>query len=957
MASNSLASILEKMKDRAITERWGAVCAFDRERLNRVLLQQWLEKYDGSNYVPVFSGEVHLNDSLTEKGVLKDVMIGKPLLSFEPAALDNSRAILTFSILGGSFTAFEIKTGVLYSYQITEAQGYTLKIKLDLSLVVGSIDRLGRVTLDLSKGTEFVCDLAAPVASQQKIGGFFQEKFNNLPVERQVYELGILDLKGGSDLSPTNFIILTQRAPGAQLPGALNVGDGAVVVLIKLRGNATGGDIPSRDRFPYLIPDDEENGVRKYSATMVLAKEFIERSDDEKLDLIRSVLFPGQKNVFVEHSRHTPHDMVIFGSLDPSRTSLTIEPAMHSLKAGGSPLTYKALFNGAPVSGVTWSVRSLNTIESAGSINATTGVYQPVTAAKLGKESVRNIVTATWTQPANGDIPARVHRVSALLLVTAEAMTLSPGCVPRQVGGPSVTFVATALSGSALTWSQPAYGRLVANGNSAVYTPPSNADDLPEHLMVQPIEVRDASGETVRACVVLSKFPTTMTIEPAFVSSIARSATVKLEPVTDAPPEFERSWEVLGDGTVRDGVFTAPTITSRPFSVVKCDISYMGIIVRTGYSIIKLNNIDVESDWTMLTKFSLTALRSPKVYANGYQQLAVEVRIETDGRPLTPEEEDTMMIYHRRSEQQVAEVAAGQEGIPYDPLAPLLWAQTRIPNRFRSFVSNGQNEATGVSTTATPNLITVYLVTRDVQVGDFYAVVDDPSGQAPFRSDAHPGHEDGTIKLEPVPSPEVHPDSFKMTRRRVKGGGPDDPENGENDDGFELFLETTDYFTLTYKKGGQQGGMPLNFEAVEFQSPFGVGISPVTTSMVKWESPYDNEKMFTYTGYAFNDPRVAGDEGVMAFDSIIKANRNLKPVLDQNLDRPIAAGAFLIGVFRRIDIRQADSNGTSGNPDLYPLKEGLKVVLTDTEGHRHPVRISFPTNNRNRPVVEPLFEH
>jgi hypothetical protein len=290
-------------------------------------------------------------------------------------------------------------------------------------------------------------------------------------------------------------------------------------------------------------------------------------------------------------------------------------------------------------------------------------------------------------------------------------------------------------------------------------------------------------------------------------------------------------------------------------------------------------------------------------------------------------------------------------------LAPLLWAQTRIPNRFRSFVSNGQNEATGVSTTATPNLITVYLVTRDVQVGDFYAVVDDPSGQAPFRSDAHPGHEDGTIKLEPVPSPEVHPDSFKMTRRRVKGGGPDDPENGENDDGFELFLETTDYFTLTYKKGGQQGGMPLNFEAVEFQSPLGVGISPVTTSMVKWESPYDNEKMFTYTGYAFNDPRVAGDEGVMAFDSIIKANRNLKPVLDQNLDRPIAAGAFLIGVFRRIDIRQADSNGTSGNPDLYPLKEGLKVVLTDTEGHRHPVRISFPTNNRNRPVVEPLFEH
>lgn len=423
MASNSLASILEKMKDRSITERWGAVCAFDRERLNRVLLQQWLEKYDGTNYVPVFSGEMELNDSKTEKGILKDVLLGKPLLSFEPAALDNSRAILTLSILGGSFSAHEIKTGLLYSYEITEAQGYTLKIKLDLSLVVGEIDRLGRVTLDLSKGTEFSCNLAGPAASQQKIGAFFHERFKKLPVERQVYELGILDLKGGGDLTPTNFIILTQRAPGAELPGALNVGDGAVVVMIKLRGNAMGGDIPSKDRFPYLIPDDEENGVRKYSATMVLAREFISRSDDEKLDLIRSVLFPGEKNVFVEHSRYTPYDMVMFGSLDPSKTSLTIEPSVLSLKAGGAPVTYKAFFNNAPVNGVTWSVRSLNTIESAGTMNAASGVYQPVSAAKIGKQSVRNIVTATWTEPANGERPARIHRVSALLLVTTEAMT------------------------------------------------------------------------------------------------------------------------------------------------------------------------------------------------------------------------------------------------------------------------------------------------------------------------------------------------------------------------------------------------------------------------------------------------------------------------------------------------------------------------------------------------------
>ena len=132
MASNSLASILEKMKSGSITEKWGAVCAFDRERLNRVLQQQWIEKYDGTQYLPVFSGQMDLNESRTEFGVLKDVLLGKPLLSFEPAALDNSRAVLTLSILGGTFTANEIDAGVLYSYTITEAQGYTLKVVLDL---------------------------------------------------------------------------------------------------------------------------------------------------------------------------------------------------------------------------------------------------------------------------------------------------------------------------------------------------------------------------------------------------------------------------------------------------------------------------------------------------------------------------------------------------------------------------------------------------------------------------------------------------------------------------------------------------------------------------------------------------------------------------------------------------------------------------------------------------------
>ena len=946
MASNSLASILEKMKLGSITAKWGAVCAFDRERLNRVLQQQWLEKYDGTTYVPVFSGQMDLNDRKTEYGVLTNIHLGKPLLSFEPAALDNSRALLTLSILGGTFTAYEKNHGVMYSYTITEAQGYTLKIKLDLSLVVGDIDRLGRVTLDLSKGIDFSCNLAGPVASQQRIGQYFADRFKALPRERQVYELGMLNLNGGSDLTPTNFIILTQRAPGADQPGALNVGDGAVVVMIKLRGSATGGDIPSTDRLPFLIPDDMENGVRKYSATMVLAKEFIERSDDDKLELIRSVLFPGQRNVFVEHERHVPHDLVIFGSLDPSKTSLTIEPAVHSLKAGGEPVSYKALLNGAAVSGVEWSVKSLNTNGSSGSIDSVSGVYRPVSAELIGKQSVRNIVTAAYT-----DTNGQKHRVSALLLVTTEAMTISPGCVPRNVGGERVTFVATALSGSTLTWSTPEFGTLVANGNTAVYTPPGDPESLPDHFVVQPIEVRDGAGETVQACVLLTKFAATTTIEPPFVSALARSATVDLKVTETLPPDLEWRWEVLGDGTVTDGTFTAPAKSSRHFSVVKCDIYMRELLVRTGYSIIQLTNFTPEPRLGNLTKFRLHAAISNKLYANGYQQVPLEARIETDGAKLTPDQEASLRLYYLDSDQVVPDVPSLQDGIPYDPDMPVLWSQTRIQNRFKQPPGRMESDPVVAGKTNVP----LFVVSRSTQVTRFYAgFVDDESDKF-YRSDVHPGHEDGIIELLPQRSPDIAMTDYTFERRRIseEGTGSED-----NDDDFDLYLKTIDYWDLSYKR---EGSVNLHFAALEFPGVPGFPGTPRKDpfiSTVRWESTFHNEQMFTYTGYAFNDPKDPRDHGIMKFDSIIKNNKVLKDHYDPGLVGELAEGRFLIGVFRRTDVRQADyPNDPSklGNPDLNPLKAGVKLILTDNEGHRHPLEIKFATD-RNRPVLSPLRE-
>lgn len=934
MASNSLADIVEKMKAGSITQGWGAVCVFDRVRLNRILQQQWLEKYDGTGYLPVFSGTMDLNDSGTEYGVMTQVMLGKPLLSFEPAGLNNARATLTLSILGGNFSVHEKSRGLLYEFDITEAHGYTLTVELDLSLVVGMVDRLGRVTLDLSKGSRFSCNLAAPATSQIKIGEYFDERFKALPPERQVYVLGILDLQGRSDLTPTSFIVLTQRAPGAEVAGAKNAADGAVVVMIKLKGSQHGGDYPAPERFPYLIPDDGA-----YSATMVLAEEYVSRSDEDKLALIRSLLFPGEKNVFVEHSRHVPKDLVIFGSLDPSKTSLTIEPDVHVMKAGGGPVEYKAYFNGTARS-VDWSVKSLNSNTSAGSIDPATGLYRPVSEADLGRALVRNIVTASYVDPQT----QTRHEVQALLLVTTQAMAISPGIVTRIEGQTNtVTFVATALRGATLTWRQPTYGTLVATGNTARYTPPSAAEllALPEFTVLDTITVESDLGETVEAVVTLTRAAPTLEIDPQYSARVGRSATVTLTEKSGAPPEIERTWQVIGDGRVsNDGVYTAPTTSRRPYDIVRCEISHAGMLLYAGYSIMKLAAHAEEPGWTALTRFDLHDMRSEKLFANGFQQLPIQAEIQTNGARLTQDEENSLKMVYVRSNQYVPEVPALQEGIEKNDTPERLWAQTRIANRFKPYPSlaSGETQTRG-GFAELPNKIELFMVTHSGQSTEFYAVFEDALGN-PWRSDRDPtpGHDNGIISLVPMPAPTPSLEDYKLVRTREAGGGGSNPDP-DNDSDFDWNLETTDYWALTYRRDGQ---VSVDFLTAEVRG---------LQSIVQWESDAPNETMFSYTGYAYNDPTKPGSGNVMQYDPILI--KHLSRPLDYNMLSSLGVGKFRIGLFRLSHVHPDPVLRPNIRQDRYPelhalRKETMKVYLRDDEGNYHALAIGFGAADRNR---------
>lgn len=961
MAGNSRASILEKMKAGSITRGWGAITVFNRTRLNRILLQQWIDKYDGNAYMPPFSGTAFTHDDKTEYAELFDIVLGAPRLSFESADFNNSAATLTLSILSGTYTSYSTAnamTTLLKSFPITEAMNYTVKVEVDLTVATGEVDYLGRVILDLSRGTKFECDLAESSVARRALGRYFDERFRALDAHRRQFVLGLLDLNGYNPLTPKRFEIRTQAAPGGNDVKSSTYQDGAVVVFIQVKASEFGGGMPPRD-FPYLIPDDQDAQGDMYSATVIVAKEFAAHADEDKLALISSLLFPGEQNVFIERDRDTPNDLAIFGNIDPSRTAITIDPPLQSLQAGSSPFQYRALRDGKPLSGVTWSLRSLNTNGSAGEIGRTNGLYIPVAFDRLGRETVRNVITASYTDPATGV----QHRVSALLLVVTEPMSISPRFVPMYLRGTQqpVTLVASTVRDAALTWSQPQHGSLVASGNSATYTPP--AQPLAEDIVVQHIEARNgATGETVKASVLLLKYAVDFDVTPGFTRGLNRSATIQL--VENArQPSLKRRWTVYGEGAVSDaGLYTAPATFTHPVAVVVCELlDTAGLVQYYGYSIVELTNSRTEESWTGLKTFNIRKIVD-SAYSNGMQQMSVKILVETSPvsgtvYELNEDEKASMKLVTKGNRDELPFLGVGEEGI--EAGSPIVWATSLERNRFIMSSAPQSQDVTPPDNVLVTDLDLYVHVrgpspTQAPPIERFVASFTGSNDQGTFYSDLHPSEnnndDEGHVTLKPVVPPVKVASDYTFRDDRVAGGGKEgqgrptgpgwDPlPAGEND--FDYFLKTTDYWRVGYKR---EGARDLLFTRCNFEGH---------QSLVQWESGYGNETMFSYTGYAFHTfpPQQENkpENRVISFDDILgkRAAPVLKPVYE-NAEDPVS-GQLMLTLTRVDDLRRSTAT------DLLALNDiSIVAALLDLEGNRHRLSFRVAPDNRNKLLLNVL---
>jgi hypothetical protein len=111
MTDNSLESLLAWMQarpDKKPMLGWDAIVALERGRTNRLLIQEYINRFSNETYLPAISGGVMDVDNQWME-YIHDFILDAPRLSFEHADLDHSKALLSMVVVGGSQVSLKKK--------------------------------------------------------------------------------------------------------------------------------------------------------------------------------------------------------------------------------------------------------------------------------------------------------------------------------------------------------------------------------------------------------------------------------------------------------------------------------------------------------------------------------------------------------------------------------------------------------------------------------------------------------------------------------------------------------------------------------------------------------------------------------------------------------------------------------------------------------------------------------
>ncbi|PPA00185.1 hypothetical protein C4E44_31180 [Pseudomonas sp. MWU12-2312b] len=342
-----------------------------------------------------------------------------------------------------------------------------------------------------------------------------------------------------------------------------------------------------------------------------------------------------------------------------------------------------------------------------GTITPTGGLYMAPVNSRMGKERQPIVVSAQY-----GEAAQRVTR-SAMVLNVFESMSVAPRISVSGVGSTAspIALTVTSVAGGELVWPtlKPEEGVLtVIDNNHAQYKPPTT---LSAPLVVQTINVSEKqTNEMIEATIVLLGGPQNLVVEPPYVAAVSVSSPIQLS--TPLPPDV-LVWEVIGEGDVDEfGLFTPPQAPVSRFSVVKCTYAVAGIPLASGFSVIQLTEQqEAMPRWSSLEKFTIEAVGDrDTLYANGYQQVPLQITIETKSTtvggqqydiPVSDAELATLRLVDTATNAEVPFVHVAQEGIEYG--SGVQYATNKKRNRFRFFSRTGTTDTPPTTAVAPKN--------------------------------------------------------------------------------------------------------------------------------------------------------------------------------------------------------------------------------------------------------------
>ncbi|WP_157661475.1 hypothetical protein [Burkholderia ubonensis] len=276
MAGNSVDTLLAWMRDKTRTFNWGAVVAYDRSKTNALFAQQYLRRASSGKTLRPVDGKIGEGSDKAMFADVSQLTFGSPLLSFERANLDDSRASVHLNVMSGSLMEVERSVSTRRVNRVRKIEvvqplsDFWVTMEVELKRAQGEVGE-DTVVIDLGEdGVRFHADFIHE-EFRREAELFLEKLYADAVLEARRYDLGRLNFSASDVLAPRSFRIRTQPSSPtrSRIPGSAEYGDGAVVLFVQTKSNDHAGGIPdSGSDFRYLIPDG-------YSVAVVLSSEML----------------------------------------------------------------------------------------------------------------------------------------------------------------------------------------------------------------------------------------------------------------------------------------------------------------------------------------------------------------------------------------------------------------------------------------------------------------------------------------------------------------------------------------------------------------------------------------------------------------------------------------------------------------------------------------------------------